>query len=146
MEQHLWCSPELPFNGVVVMHSNSCNSATVCKCNSASSLLVAIECICMCMCIVHCASARNDEGTSVSSRPLIAVSCNLCMRIEIEIYAWQIFNLILSVSLCISFYPFCTNIHKFHFWCYSHIHLTRVHCAPKSQNDVACVNRVYILV
>lgn len=29
---------------------------------------------------------------------LIAVSCNLCVCIEIEIYAWQIFNLILSES------------------------------------------------
>lgn len=29
---------------------------------------------------------------------LIAVSCDLCVCIEIEIYAWQIFNLILSES------------------------------------------------
>lgn len=74
---------------------------------------------------------RKREKAAGASRSLIAVPYNLCVRIEIEIYAWQIFNLILSGST-----------DKYHLVLFT---IPYTFIGP-TQWEAQCVDRVYIHV
>lgn len=89
-----------------------------------------------CAIVTHVGTAntgreRKREKAAAASRSLIAVPYNLCVRIEIEIYAWQIFNLILSGST-----------DKYHLVLFT---IPYTFIGP-TQWEAQCVDRVYIHV
>lgn len=107
------------------MHANSLHS-TKANAQAMKSFVMA-----MVHCVLHECVESGNVRISVSSKSLIAVSCNLCVRIEIEINAWQIFYLpivlyhihIHIVSLTLFFVE--TNRYKHCFVLSFTIHLTR---------------------